>query len=44
MTALLLAGNPPTTIGAVGVPAGRAVAPADAEPVPTPFTAATVKV
>ena len=44
MTALLFDGNPPTTVGAVGVPAGRAVEPADADPVPTLFTATTVNV
>ena len=40
----LFAGVPSTVIGAVGVPAGRAVKEFEAEPVPTPFTAATVNV
>ena len=42
--ALLFAGSPPTTVGGLGVPAGRTVIAFDADPVPTPFTAATVNV
>lgn len=44
ITARLFAGKPDTTVGAFGVPAGRTVIAFDADPVPTPFTAAAVNV
>jgi hypothetical protein len=42
--AAILAGAPVTTVGGVGRPAGRAVLPAEEDPVPTLFTAAAVNV
>ena len=44
MLTLLLPGVPVMTVGAVGMPAGVATTPLEFVPLPTPFSAATVKV